>query len=429
MYNNKNIHLTKKTKKIKSDDNFAFIWSLTTIAISIFIAVIILFAINASWISGIGSLIKQKTDNLIGNVKNSPGLALLGGRQNILLLGVDSNGNDTDPFKGTRSDTIIIISIDPFSKNANAISIPRDSKVYISNNYGIDKINAAHAFGGPGLSIKTIEDSFGININHYIAVNYQGLKEIVDAVGGVPVHVEKRMRYTDNSGGLRINLHPGYQILNSEEAEEYIRFRHDAMGDIGRMQRQQWFIRSLVKKLQSPGVMVKLPQLIQLANKYIKTDMNFYELSQLAAFSKSINLDSVQSATLPGKPSRYGRVSYWILDTEKTQEIINRLIYREQQTEKQEQKTVSILYPAEIEGRLSEIKDTLAQAGYSVTCDKSTLDPHSQIIAHSSYITLKNTNDLREKIPGLKKAQFIVSPDRYLCGESDFTLVLSNKEN
>src|SRR3989339_2031748 len=167
------------------------------------------------------------------------------------------------------------------------------------------------------------------------------------------------MHYTDRAGGLYINLSPGYQVLDAKQAEGYLRFRHDAIGDIGRMRRQQWFVRGLVKKLQSPEVIVRIPQIIQVVSKYVRTDMNFYELSQFAAYAKSINLDDAQIATLPGKPSRFGRVSYWVLDTEKTQEIIDRLIFRESQDNKDSAYTVSILYPTGYEYRLNEVKAIL----------------------------------------------------------------------
>ncbi|OGH98943.1 MAG: hypothetical protein A2104_05015 [Candidatus Melainabacteria bacterium GWF2_32_7] len=422
-YNNENNHIVQKAKKVKSSDNFILIWSLTAILISVGISFAILFAVNANWMP---SIIKDKVEGLISGINDAPGIPFIGGKKNILLLGVDSNGSKIDPFKGARSDTIIILSIDPFSKTANALSIPRDSKVYLADRHGLDKINAAHAVGGPNLTVKTVEDTFGIKIHHYIAIDYQGIKELVNAVNGVSVMVEKRMRYTDYSGGLRIDLYPGYQNLNAEQAEGYLRFRHDAVGDIGRMKRQQWFIRSLVKKLQSPDMIVKIPQIIQLASKYIRTDMNFYELSQFAAYAKAIDLDNVQTATLPGKPSKFGSISYWILDTEKAQEVIDRIIYRENMNKRYEGLTVSLMHSRDSNANLNEIKDILQKSGYKVTCESSTRDPRTQIIGHTRYATLENVKLLRKRIPALQNANFSVAIDNYPCGESDFTFVLSN---
>ena len=102
-------------------------------------------------------------------------------RQNILLLGVDSNGNSTDIWNGTRSDTIIIVNIDPKTHSINAISIPRDSKVYLPDNKGIQKINSAHALGGIDLVKKTLKETFGIKIDKYIIVHDEAVEKIVDA--------------------------------------------------------------------------------------------------------------------------------------------------------------------------------------------------------------------------------------------------------
>ena len=432
MYNNNEDNIFKKPVKPKKTKDFALIWSISTIIICILISFIILIAASASnipIISDASNFIQQKVTNVVGGVRLTPGLPFIGGRQNILLLGVDSNGGKSDPFKGTRSDTIMVISIDPFSKSVNAISIPRDSKVYMADGRGLDKINAAHAFGGPELTIKTIRDTFGIKINHYIAVDYNCIKELVEALGGVTVKVEKRMRYRDRAGHLNIDLYPGLQTLNADEAVGYLRYRHDAIGDIGRMQRQQWFVRGLVKKLQSPEVIARIPQLIQLASKYIKTDMNFYDLSQLAIFAKSIDFADIQTATLPGKPSNHGSISYWLLEADKTQEIIDRLVYRTEMPKKDNELTVSLLYPRDYASRAAEMKDALTQAGYVVICSRPSKESHTQILSHSGYATLSAAKTFRQTLPEMKKAQFILSPSNYLCGESDFTLVVSRDLN
>ncbi|MDD3013035.1 MAG: LCP family protein [Candidatus Gastranaerophilales bacterium] len=432
MYNNKDNNIFRQPVKTKKTNNFAFIWSITTIIICILISFIILLAASASnipIISDVSNFIQLKLNNVVGGVRLTPGLPFIGGKQNILLLGVDSNGDNTDPFKGTRSDTLMVLSIEPFSKSVNAISIPRDSKVYIADNHGLDKINSAHALGGPDLTMKTIKEMFGVKINHYVAVDYDCIKELVEAIGGIPVKVEKRMRYRDRAGHLNIDLYPGFQTLNAEEAVGYLRYRHDAIGDIGRMQRQQWFVRGLVKKLQSPEIIAKIPQLIQLASKYIRTDMNFYDLSQLALFAKSVDFADIQTATLPGKPSNHGKISYWLLEPDKTQEIIDRLIYRNEIPKKNNELTISLLYPKNYESKAEEMKTALTQAGYLVICSGTSKEAHTQILSHSSYATLSAAKTFRQILPEFKNAQFIISTDSYLCGESDFTLVMSDDLN
>ena len=134
-------------------------------------------------------------------------------RQNILLLGVDSNGDGANIWEGTRSDTIIVVNIDPKTHSVNAISIPRDSKVYLPDNKGIQKINSAHALGGINLVKKTLKETFGIKIDKYIIVHDEAVEKIVDALGGIPIYVEKPMRYHDYAGKLHIDLPKGHTVL------------------------------------------------------------------------------------------------------------------------------------------------------------------------------------------------------------------------
>ena len=258
------------------------------------------------------------------NPKEQKGFSLpiLQQKQNILIVGVDSNGDNADKFKGTRSDTMILVNLDPASHSINAISIPRDSKVYLAGDHGVQKINAAHALGGSDLTIKTVEDTLGIKINKYVVVNNDGVKKLVDALGGVPVYIEKDMYYNDNAGKLHINLSKGLHVLNGEQVEGYLRFRKDGLGDIGRTSRQQWFVKAVLEKLQSPSVIPKIPEVLNIASAYVKTNLSLYEMSHIAAALRNIGMSDVDFATLPGAPSKKGYIRYWILDPEKTQEII-----------------------------------------------------------------------------------------------------------
>ena len=133
-------------------------------------------------------------------------------RQNILFMGVDVASNTKDPFKGNRSDTMLLISIAPYGKDVNVISIPRDSKVYIPDRNKPDKINHAFAYGGPDLSVKTVEETFGVRIDHYIALSNEGLIKFIDTIGGLPIYIEKDMHYNDSTAGLHINLTQGEHV-------------------------------------------------------------------------------------------------------------------------------------------------------------------------------------------------------------------------
>lgn len=349
-------------------------------------------------------------------------------RQNILLLGVDSNGEGSDLWDGTRTDTIILMNIDPRTKTVNAISIPRDSKVFLAGDGGVQKINAAHAIGGIDMTLKTIEDTLGVKIDRYIMVHDDAVKELVKALGGVDIYVEKDMRYHDFAGNLHIDLKKGDNHLDADEAVGYLRFRHDAMGDIGRTQRQQWFLKGVLEKLKQPQTIAKIPDIISVANKYVKTNMSVYEMTQYAALAKHFDIDKIEIALLPGAPNKKGYTSYWILDPEKTQEVVDRLIYREKaQVDYNSQFTANVMYsPARIDDAQKLIQD-LETFGVNIKCTGEALRTHSQFIAHSNNISNEYYNWLKKKVPALDVNQFVFEPVHQYCSGADYTIILSGK--
>jgi LCP family protein required for cell wall assembly len=349
-------------------------------------------------------------------------------RKNILLLGVDASEFPDDLWTGTRTDTIILVNIDPRTKSVNALSIPRDSKVYLPDHNGIQKINAAHAIGGVDMTIRTVENTLGVRIDKYIMVHDDAVKNIVKALGGVDVYVEKNMHYNDYAGHLHINLTKGYHHLSPDDAVGYLRFRHDPMGDIGRTQRQQWFLRGVLNELKKPETITKIPDIIDVGRKYIKTNMSLYELSQLAAVAKHIDMDKIEVAMLPGAPNKSGVVSYWILDPEKTQEVVNRLIIRKKPYEDFEKPvTASIVYTDSKSSEAQEIKSSLKSAGIDIVCESRISKTHSQFVAHSNRITNSYFNNLKKENEILSGYQFIYDPAIYMCAESDFTVAAAGK--
>lgn len=354
-------------------------------------------------------------------------LPFLPRKQNILFLGVDSNGSDTDPWKGTRSDTIILLNIDPKTRSVNALSIPRDSKVYLAGDFGVQKINAAHALGGVELTKQTVEDTLGVKVDKYFVVSDQAVRRLVDALGGVPIYVEKRMNYDDYSGKLHIHLNKGLNILDGKQAVGYLRFRHDGLGDIGRTQRQQWFLKGLLEKIQSPQAIPKIPEMLNIATTYVKTNMSLYEMSQYAALAKSFDINKIEVATLPGSPNKKGSISYWILDPEKTQEAVNRLIYRDEPTVTDKKFTAGIMYSPEKQHEAMELKSELKDLGFEVTCTAQGHLPHSQFVANSSSVSNEFFNWLKKKAPAIKQNQFVYDPNKYYCSDSDFVVIMSGQ--
>lgn len=416
---NKPLPMPKRRRKTNGAGSFLRSFLITLIVLTSLAA----FAYRSDVKNAVSDLIASVTGSKAGRVEFN--LPFSPRRQNILFMGVDVVSNAQDPFKGNRSDTMLLISIAPYGKDINIISIPRDSKVYIANRNKPDKINHAFAYGGPDLSVKTVEETFGVRIDHYIALSNEGLIKFIDTIGGLPIYIEKDMYYHDSTAGLHIELTQGEHVLNGEQTEGYLRFRKDALGDIGRIRRQQWFFNALMARLKEPSVLVKLPEVLKVMPKYIKTDLSVYELSQYAAMVKSIDTSSIQVATLPGTPSTKGIVSYWILDPDKTQEIINKLVYRDKPAPLTEALSVGILYTPSREAVARELKMHLEQSGAIVKMQNRSRLTHDHIAIHNLDVSGDTIDSLKKTIPEMKEKQTVYDPVGFNKAAKDFTVVLA----
>lgn len=232
------------------------------------------------------------------------------GKINLLVLGVDERDDDAG-----RSDTSFVITIDTDDPKVTMLSIPRDSWVKIPG-HGWDKINHAYGFGSTKLSKASIENLLGIPIDYTIVVNFNGFVRMIDAVGGVTIDVDKRMKYSDpydDDGGLYIDLQPGVQKLNGKTAIEYVRYR-DEEGDIGRVVRQQKFVKALMKEFTKPQLFTRLPELVKQFSTAVRTDMPINEMLKLIPFVKDAAKSGLEAEWVSGTPIWIQDVSYWLLD-------------------------------------------------------------------------------------------------------------------
>jgi polyisoprenyl-teichoic acid--peptidoglycan teichoic acid transferase len=187
------------------------------------------------------------------------------GKVNILLLGVDSRGEEK-----SRTDTIMVAQYDLKNNKAKVVSIMRDIYVEIPG-YKNYKINTAYFLGGPELLRQTLEYNLGIDLHYYVLVDFKGFEKVVDTLAprGIEINVEKRM-----SEKIGVILEPGLQRLNGKELLGYVRFRHDAAGDFGRVKRQQKVLNALKDEILSFNGAAKLPKLMGTIQPYIETNMN-----------------------------------------------------------------------------------------------------------------------------------------------------------
>ncbi|WP_303064179.1 LCP family protein [Acidaminococcus massiliensis] len=237
-------------------------------------------------------------------------VAQLHGKRNIMVLGVDRRSGDTG-----RSDTLFVTMLDTSRNQAALLSIPRDTLVSIPG-HGWDKVNHAYAYGGHDLSRKTLENFLGIQINNYVLVDFQGFIKLVDAIGGVDIDVEKPMQYADpydGENGLVINLQPGRQHMDGTTAIQYVRYR-DEEGDIGRVARQQKFMKAVFAKLRSASLLTRAPEIARTLYQSIETDLSVTDLaSLLVTFAKNVSGTSqLETAMVQGSPAYLDDISYWI---------------------------------------------------------------------------------------------------------------------
>lgn len=347
-------------------------------------------------------------------------------RQNILLMGIDVASNTQNPFKGNRSDTMLLISIAPYGKNVNVISIPRDSKVYIAGKNKTDKINHAFSFGGARLAVRTVEETFGVKVNNYVAISNLGVIKMIDVLGGLPIYVEKNMKYDDYTAKLHINLKQGHHVLTGEQTEGYLRFRHDSFGDIGRIRRQQWFFNALIARLKEPTAIVKLPELLKILPDYIQTDMSGYDLAKYISMAKNIDTTAIQVATIPGAPSTKGFISYWIIDPEKTQDLINKMVYRNKTNIDVKDLSVGILYDPSKETTANTLKAILESKGIEAKMRASDSLSKNYIAVHNLDATGETVSDLKKEMPEIKELHTIYDPIGINRTGKDLTIVIAN---
>lgn len=244
-----------------------------------------------------------------------------GKRTNVLLLGIDAREGETM----ARTDSIIMASIDPKTKQIALLSIPRDTRVKIPG-HGWDKINSASVYGGPELTTRVVSDLLGISLKYYVMTNFSGFKDIVDTLGGVTIDVEQNMYHEDITDlDNEINLRKGLQRLDGDKALQYVRYRDYVQGDIDRTKHQQVFLMALAKEMLQPSTIPKLPKLIPEINKCVKTNLGTGDMVKMASTLKSVEDYNMVAQTLPGRNITIGEGSYWGVDPSEARQMVAKL--------------------------------------------------------------------------------------------------------
>jgi polyisoprenyl-teichoic acid--peptidoglycan teichoic acid transferase len=233
------------------------------------------------------------------------------GGQRVVLLGSDASADGV-----SRSDTIVVAKA-----GGGMLAVPRDTLVQIPG-VGEDKINAAFASGGPDLTVETLENLTGLPIGNYVVVHFDGVEDIVNAMGGITLEVEQPIEV--GIEGQPISIPAGTQTLGGTEALAYVRYRGGPTADIGRIGRQQRFLQELAREATSPAKLPRLPATALAVWRNIDTNMNPL---QAARFAIQMRLaGSVEAEIYPGAPQYIDGISYWIPDREAGQRVVDQTV-------------------------------------------------------------------------------------------------------
>ncbi|EPY2302249.1 MAG: LCP family protein [Clostridium sp.] len=340
--------------------------------------VIILFSfIILLGILGYFYLLGFTNNSRLGEGKINTKKAEAGEPVNILVMGVDiGDPGSKEASDPKRTDTMLVINYNPKTKNINMVSVPRDTRVTMNGKK--IKINSAHAINGVNGSIAAVENLLGIEINNYAKIDYEGFRNVIDAIGGVEMDITRNMNYDDPSQNLHIHFQKGTTVhLDGKKAEEFFRWRKNnngtgfADGDLGRIENQHKFISKVVEKVKSPSIIPKIPSILSTIPDYIETDMSPEEIIKYGYAVTKGDKSSINMITLQGEAKYIGNVSYFIYDREKNRDIVYTLktggtAQKDNNTEidKSEIK-IKVLNGTKVNGLAADCERKLKEMGYS----------------------------------------------------------------
>lgn len=237
----------------------------------------------------------------------------------ILMVGVDQAAGEENNEDFTRTDTIMLMKANVKDGTIKLLSIPRDSRVLVRNTY--DKVNHAHAFGGIELTLQSLRNFLGLDIDYYAQVNYQALVNIVDAIGGVDYEVPEGVEIKK----WTLDIKPGMNHFDGTDTMWYLRTRHIYNnGDIGRVEAQQDFIKAMVDQAVLKSKQMNLMTVISSYIKYVKTNLPMPIIMDLVKNINNFSSDKVETFIVPGNEATINRTSYYIPDERGTWDIVDK---------------------------------------------------------------------------------------------------------
>jgi len=239
---------------------------------------------------------------------------------NVLILGMDEEGE--------RSDCIVLLNYNENDGGLNILSIARDTRVLYRGRYM--KINALVARGGEKLLINKVREITGISADYYITLDFNGFRELIDALEGVEMNVPFDMDYDDPEQNLHIHLQKGWQVLNGQKAEQFVRYRKGNRngqgyidGDIGRIKAQQEFIKAFLEQKLKLKYLTKAGEVFYILRKHMRTNIEPEDISYHFRSVRNISIDKIRTYTTPGDSGYIDGIWYFFCDGEKTRELVD----------------------------------------------------------------------------------------------------------
>lgn len=311
------------------------------------------------------------------------------------------------------TDTIIVASYNPQKQEAVMMSIPRDTFVGKDKTKatGMNKINALYQ-QSPEKLLKAVNDITGLDIEYYIMVDTKALRELVDAIGGVTFDVPIDMDYDDSSQELYIHLSKGEQLLAGDKAEQLVRFRknNDGTGypaeygsdDYGRMRTQREFITAALKQTIQVKNILKLGELLDIANRNIETNMDISMIKDYLPYIINFDTENIQTGALPGASERIDKAdgsAIWIFvhNKKQTQTMVGELFLDKPTAEELEENSkikIELLYTTEKADKIERIEEELTEQGYQITTSEIASAPKT-IIINRKQMTEEQTKNIQ----------------------------------
>ena len=240
------------------------------------------------------------------------------GYTNILFVGLDTGAEGS----GQQADNMFLLSFRHEDGAVRIINIPRFTLTEIPGMPQPQRINNAYPYGGINLLEQSVTKLLHVTVHHYVVIDTETLSELVDAIGGIDVYVETNMDYDDPEGDLHIHIPKGYQHMDGDTAQKYLRYASDDLGVYGRSKRQQSFIKSVYKSMLQPDMLTRLPKVTDVWQRRVNTTIEIFDAGHFASLMRKISNTQPELKLLPGGWDQYGS---WVCNPQDIQNMVDEL--------------------------------------------------------------------------------------------------------